>query len=233
MTAGAQTAIIGLAHGSRHPGVRGPIDALMTATSELVGLPARAAYLDLTEPDLQTVGVQLTQAGVHRAIVIPLLFTNAYHARIDAPSTIAAAADGSGIELVAGGILGTGDDVLAVVETAMADAGIADDLPVLLYAVGSSDPAANAAVRAFALRLAARRGTPALAAFGTTDPRPETMLADLTADGPVGIVPLFVAPGLLLDPLVHLARDRSYPITPPLGRRLAGVVAARAADALG
>ncbi|GAA3616704.1 sirohydrochlorin chelatase [Microlunatus ginsengisoli] len=232
-----RTAIVGLAHGSRHPGVRGPIDDLMAATAELAGAPARAAYLDLTEPGLDTVVGELVADGIERAAIVPLLFTNAFHARTDVPATVAAAGADRGCDLVTADILGTGDDVLSVVESIVDEAGIAADLPVLLYAVGSSDDSANAAVEAFAHRLGGRRGTAARAAFGTTDPRPQTVLPELVSDAPEGgvvaLVPLFVSPGLLLDPLACLARDRGYPLTPPLGHRLAPVVAARATAALG
>lgn len=220
-------AIIGLAHGSRHPGVRGPIDALMSATAELAGVPARAAYLDLTEPDLDSVAAELAAAGIERAVVVPLLFTSAFHATVDVPAAVERAADGSGLRLVSAGILGTGDDVAEVVLDALTDAEVPVDSPVLVYAVGSSDATANTAVEAFALRLAGTRGAPVRAAFGTTDPRPAAVFDDLAEDGPVAIAPLFVSPGLLLDPLVHLARDRGWTITAPLGRRLASVVAAR------
>jgi sirohydrochlorin ferrochelatase len=224
--------IIGLAHGSRHPGVRGPIDALMAAASELTGVPARAAYLDLTEPDLNTAVSALAAEGVQRAVIVPLLFTGAFHATIDVPANVARAAVDSRVDLVTAGILGTGDDVADVVASAAREAGVADGLPVLLYAVGSSDASANAAVEDLALRLGNSRRAPARAAFGTTEPRAESVLAELAGDGPAAIVPLFVSPGLLLDPMYRLARDRGWPISPPLGSRLAPIVAARYRDAL-
>jgi sirohydrochlorin ferrochelatase len=231
------TALIGLAHGSRHPGVRGPIEALMTAAGELLGVPARWAYLDLTDPDLDTVAGELGRQGSDRAAVVPLLFTNAFHARIDVPATVAEVAASAPLQLVTAGILGTGDDVADVVLTAAQDAGIDDDLPALLYAVGSSDPAANAAVHELAGRLAARRGAPVRAAFGTTEPRAQPVLDELAGAATgrtrrVGIIPLFVSPGLLLDPIAQLAGDRGWPMALPLGRRLAPIVAARYADAV-
>lgn len=229
---GPPTAVIGLAHGSRHPGVQGPIAELMAAASGLTGAPARTAFLDLTEPDLGTVCAQLAADGVRRAIVVPLLFTNAFHARVDVPTTVAGAASSSGLELRTAGILGTGDDVASVVRAAVDDAEIAADDSVLLYAVGSSDDAANDAVADLAARLAALRGAPVRVAFGTTDPRPEKVLAAFAADSAVAIVPLFVSPGLLLDPLARLARERGWPITAPLGARLAPVAAARYAEAI-
>jgi len=228
------TALIGLAHGSRHPGVRGPIEALMSAAGDLLEIPARSAYLDLTEPDLGTVIGELSRHGSARAVVVPLLFTNAFHARIDVPSTVEEAAGSAPLELVTAGILGTGDDVADVLLTAAAGAGIAGDLPAVLYAVGSSDPAANSAVQELADRLAARRGGPVRAAFGTTEPRAQAVLDELAGAGAgrVGVIPLFVSPGLLLDPVAHMARDRGWPMALPLGRRLAPIVAARYADAV-
>lgn len=256
------TALIGLAHGSRHPGVTGPIEELMSMASKLTGAPGCAAYLDLTEPDLTTVAAGLAADGIRRAVVVPLLFTNAYHARIDVPATIADAGAVAGLELRTAGILGTGDDVAAVVAATIDDAEIPAGLPVLLYAVGSSDASANSAVTELGRRLAVVRGAAVGVAFGTTDPRPEPVLAQLAANGlgavglpgsrpgavglPAGrpgaggpsvggrvaIVPLFVSPGLLLDPLADLARDRGLPMTGPLGRRLAPVVAARFAAAV-
>lgn len=233
MTA-SPTALIGLAHGSRHPGVRGPIEALMNAAGDLLGVPARSAYLDLTDPDLGTVAGDLSRHGNERAVVVPLLFTNAFHARIDVPATMAEVATTAGLELVSADILGTGDDVADVLLTAATDAGIDGDLPAVLYAVGSSDPAANTAVHELAERLAASCGRPVRAAFGTAEPRAPTVLEQLAGAGAggVGIIPLFVSPGLLLDPVAHLARDRGWPMALPLGRRLARIVAARYADAV-
>ena len=112
---------------------------------------------------------------------MPLLFTDAFHARIDVPEAVAQAADGSGIELVLAPILGTGDDVVAVVADRLSAAGTTAAEPILLYAVGSSRPDANAAVAGLADRLAVRRGTPVRAGFGTTEPRAADVLAELTA----------------------------------------------------
>jgi sirohydrochlorin ferrochelatase len=221
------TAIIGLAHGSRHPGVSGPIDELMERTSSLIGLPARAAYLDLTEPDLMTVAGDLTRDGFERGIVVPLLFTQAFHARTDVPAAVAEAASTTGLALVTTQILGTGDDIARALVAEIDSAQIPAGLPVLLYAVGSSDRTANDAVEELGKRLAERRRTPVAVAFGTAAPRAEQVSATFARDRRIAVVPLFVSPGLLLDPMARLARDRGWPMTSPLGRRLAPVVAAR------
>src|SRR5690242_5512311 len=108
------TAIIGLAHGSRHPGVTGPIEKLMARVSTLGRLPARAAYLDLTKPDLTSVATALATDGIERGIVVPLLFTEAFHARTDVPNAVAETAAATGLELRTAPILGTGDDIADV-----------------------------------------------------------------------------------------------------------------------
>ena len=92
--------LIGLAHGSRHPGVGPTIEALVAAAGTMVGVPARAAYLDLIDPDLEAVATGLATEGFGRAIVVPLLFTSAFHATVDVPATVDAAARASGLHLL-------------------------------------------------------------------------------------------------------------------------------------
>ncbi len=85
--------LIGLAHGSRHARVASGVESVLAATSLLVGVETRAAYLDLTDPDLGAVAADLAATGVRRAVVVPLLFTDAFHARIDVPEAVGQAAD--------------------------------------------------------------------------------------------------------------------------------------------
>lgn len=227
--------LIGLAHGSRHARVAEGVEEVLEATTVLAGVETRAAYLDLTDPDLEAVAVALAAADVRRAVVVPLLFTDAFHARIDVPDAVARAAASSGVELVLAPILGTGDDVVAVVAERLSAAGTAADEPILLYAVGSSRPEANAAVADLGDRLAVRRGTPVRAGFGTTEPRAADVLVELRAtDGRPGtVVPLFVAPGLLLDGIAPAVAEAGWRLVDPLGTLLAPVVSERYHAALG
>lgn len=217
--------LIGLAHGSRHPGVVAAIDAVLQVVSDRYGIATRTAFLDLTAPDLDAVAADLAAAGHRSAVVVPLLFTEAFHATVDVPEALEAATSSTGLRLRLAPILGTGDDVAAVVAASAAEAGIGPERTTLVYAVGSSRPDANAAVADLAVRVGERRGGPSVVGFGTTEPRAEGVLTGLV--GPVGIVPLFLAPGLLLDPLVAWAGERGVPIAPPLGTRMADVVWAR------
>ncbi len=223
--------VIGLAHGSRHPAGRDAIEDLMAAVGDRRSVPASAAYLDLAEPDLTTVAADLGAAGHARAVVVPLLFTAAFHATVDVPETLAAAAAETGLELGLADIVGTGDDVLdLLVAHAAGTPGFDAALSVLLFAVGSSRPEANEAVAGLAGRLGRRLGRPAAAAFGTCTPRLEAVVPALPE--PVALLPLFLADGLLLGPLRTLAADRGWPLAEPLGARAADLVVQRYETAL-
>ena len=144
--------VVLLAHGSRHPQGVTSIDRLAVAVTEESGLDSRTAYLDLNQPDLKAAAAGLREDGHRRAIVVPLLFTPAFHARTDAPAAIAAADAETGVELVVADIIGTPDELLPLLQAAAAAAGIADDAPVLLTSVGSSRSEANQAVADLAER---------------------------------------------------------------------------------
>jgi hypothetical protein len=96
--------------------------------------------------------------------------------------------------------------------------------------VGSSREAANAAVHDLAARLESARSAPVLAAFGTSEPRPEAVIDQLPE--PRAILPLFLSPGLLLDPLIDLAAERGWSMADPIGVGAAAVVADRYARAV-
>ncbi|HEX8487514.1 MAG TPA: sirohydrochlorin chelatase [Propionibacteriaceae bacterium] len=222
--------LIGLAHGSRHPGVAASIDDLMLATATAGGMPAVGAFLDLAEPDLATVAQRLADQGHRAAVVAPLLFTEAFHAKVDVPEAVREAGEASGLELVTAAVLGTGDDMLEVVVQSMAAAGVGPAHAVVLLAVGSSRVEANDAVLDLAARLANRRTGQVVAAFGTRSPRVADVLDDLTA--PAAIVPLFLSPGLLLDPLEQLAASRGMVMAAPLGDLVAPLLVQRYQRAL-
>jgi sirohydrochlorin cobaltochelatase len=110
------------------------------------------------------------------------------------------------------------------------NARIPDEASLLLYAVGSSREAANAAVHDLAARLQSVRSSPVLAAFGTSEPRVEAVLDQLPE--PRAILPLFLSPGLLLDPLIDMAARHGWPIADPIGVGAAAVIADRYLRAL-
>ena len=217
--------MIGLAHGSRHPEGGVAIEQLLAAVAEQGGVLARAAYLDLAQPDLESVTRELAAAGHAEAVVVPLLFTAAFHATVDAPDAVRRAAVASGLKLSIADILGTGDDIADLLTDRLMEATVPVDRSVLLFAVGSSNPAANQSVVDLAVRLSAGRLGEVRVAFGTTDPRPATALDGLPE--PIAVLPLFLADGLLLDPLRALSVERGWTMIEPLGDRAAAIVLRR------
>ena len=197
----------------------------MAAVAEQAQILALPAYLELAQPDLATAARQLADLGHATAIVVPLLFTEAYHATIDVPETVRDVAESLPLQLVVADILGTGDDVARLLAQAMDEAGIDDHTSVLLFAVGSSKPEANQAGFDLATRLGRSRREPVRACFGTCAPGVTDVLDGL--DGPVAILPLFLAEGLLLSPVRALAAQRGWRIVPPLGERAAELVRQR------
>lgn len=223
-------ALIGLAHGSRHPDTPASLARLVRSVTRLAAdqrtpLDGRAAFLDLTEPDLVAVAAQLRELGHDEAVAVPLLFTSAFHATVDVPQAAREAIEGSGLGLRIAPIIGTGEDVLDVLDAIADEFAIDPGTELILYAVGSSDEPANEAVRDLAARLGARRSIRVRATFGTRPPRGMEVLDSIT--GPVAVLPLFTAPGLLLDPMLAAAARRGVTITPPLETRLAPLVLAR------
>jgi sirohydrochlorin cobaltochelatase len=197
----------------------------MAAVAEQAKITAVPAYLDLAEPDLKAAVEELAEAGQTAAVVVPLLFTEAYHATIDVPETVRDVATSLDFQLIIADILGTGDDVADLLRQNMVAAGISDQSSVLLFAVGSSNPMANEAVRDLATRLAAGRRGLVRACFGTCRPGVGDVLDGLPE--PVAVLPLFLAEGLLLKPLRTLSSERGWQMAEPLGERAAGLVQQR------
>lgn len=199
------------------------------------GLVAAPAFLDLSEPDLTTAVATLqAQHRADEAIVLPLLFTEAFHARVDAPTAVREAQHATGVRLTLGGILGMGEDVLQALDDSACRAHIAAHEAILLLAVGSSREEANLAVHDLADRWSQRRVGPVWAGFATTgEPQASDVLNRATAQRRrIGVVPLFLAPGLLLDGIGRQALAMDAEVALPLGTALAGLVLQRYDEAL-
>ncbi|SCX02833.1 sirohydrochlorin chelatase [Corynebacterium jeikeium] len=252
--------IICLAHGSRHPQADQAVFEIAERISESTGLPAFAAFLDFHPATLTTVAHRVVAAGYTEAVVVPLLFTQAFHARFDVPAAIAEAVDSIDatssarltLHLTDG--LGTGADmeelvadftaqylaeVPAIAGTASAENADAADAvdssidKLALYSVGSSQPGANEAVAEFAGRVGARlnmRSTRAFVATGNNPGRDTEALLEF-ADERTVTVPLFVSPGLLWDK-AKTRMPNGRKCTRHLGDAIAPVVINRACRAL-
>ena len=216
-------ALITLGHGSRHGDAPRGVDTLAAAAGDLLRVPAHAAYLDLNEPLLIDAARALA-ATHHHAVVVPLLFTRAYHSRVDVPSAVAEAHAASGLNLTLAHGLGVGQDMAQLLAWRVRrDA--PTDADIALYSVGTSCDDANRSVANLAddvAELTGRRVWAVAATRGTT-------IGDVAAQSnKLHILPLFVTSGLLLDKVD--IRAPHVTVSPPLGSDLAGIVAARYRD---
>ncbi len=83
-------AIIVLAHGSRDPLWRAPIEAVAAQIrASAPGTPVRCAYLELCTPTLPEAAAELISAGALAIRVFPLFFGVGKHAREDLPLLVA------------------------------------------------------------------------------------------------------------------------------------------------
>ena len=78
--------LILLAHGSRDPLWRQPIESVRMAVQAMQpDLPCVCAYLDACEPDLPTAVQSLTAQGAGHITILPLFLGTGKHAREDIP----------------------------------------------------------------------------------------------------------------------------------------------------
>jgi len=88
-TASQPRGIILLAHGSRDPLWRAPIEAVAAQVrADAPGTPVLCAYLELCAPTLPEAAAQLAAAGVCAIRVFPLFFGVGKHAREDLPKLV-------------------------------------------------------------------------------------------------------------------------------------------------
>jgi sirohydrochlorin ferrochelatase len=192
----------------------------------------RVAFCEQNFPNLRDVLV----ATGHGAVVVPLLLADAYHARVDIPALIAE----SGAEARQAGVLGEDDRLIAVLRQRLTHAGVSpldQGVGVLVTAVGSSRPQANARTAMVAEQLAQHTGWMATTAFATG---PQPTLAEaadsLRERGATRLViaPWFLAHGRITDRIAEFARAQEIPMAAPLGphRLVADTVLDRFDEAL-
>lgn len=83
-------ALILLAHGSSDARWRAPFERFHAALAERLSTPLRLAYMELSEPSLETTVAELAAAGIERAEILPLFFAAGRHLRHDVPAQVAA-----------------------------------------------------------------------------------------------------------------------------------------------
>ncbi|MDT9592570.1 sirohydrochlorin chelatase [Nocardioides zeae] len=235
----AAPALIALAHGSRDPRSAATIKALVgEVRAQRPDLRVEAAFLELSKPTFQTVVDKLVRAGHDEIVVVPLLLSDAYHAKVDVPAAIAeATARHEGLQIRASHILGLEQVFLQVLDerlrSALRAARVRELDALVLAAAGSSDALANQAVARLARVWGARHKLPVTAAFAASAP-PATgeAVRAFRAEGRrhVAVASLFLAPGKLPDRAAELALEAgAVAVSAPLGAHpeVARVVLAR------
>lgn len=204
------------AHGSADPRSAAVTHAVAGRIRRLrPWLDVRAAFLEKTSPSL---GEVLTETD--DAVVTPFLLASAYHARIDIPAIVTES--GAGVQQAS--TLGEDPALLAVLRHRLAEAGVsADDegLGVVVVAVGSSDPAANARTATVATTLMAGTRWAGTQTAYATGPyanlaEVESTLRDQGARRLV-IAPWFLAPGRITDRVAGFAAQHDITMSEPLG----------------
>ena len=137
--------IVLLAHGSPDPRHARGVETLADHVRTLVpDRPVHTAYLDHHAPSPSE-----TAAGIgSRAVVVPVLLTPAYHAKVDVPAAVNQMIADSGSDVGVAAALGPHRLLLDAAEELLALEGIEPDpsTAVVLYAAGSSDSEAVATV---------------------------------------------------------------------------------------
>jgi sirohydrochlorin ferrochelatase len=178
-------------------------------------IDVRVAFCEQNIPSLRDV---LASTG-RGAVVVPLLLADAYHARVDIPALIAE----SGADAVQADVLGEDDRLVAVLRQRLTHAGVSQldsSVGVLVTAVGSSRPQANARTALVADYLTQHTRWSATTAFAT-GPQPTLAHAAevLRARGATRLViaPWFLAPGRITDRVADFARIQGISMAAPLG----------------
>lgn len=220
-------ALVALAHGSRDPRSAATVQALCTEVRTMrPDLRIEAAFLDLSKPSFTTVVDKLVRAGYEEIVVVPLLLTEAFHAKVDVPAAVEAAeARHPGLKIRASGILGPETVFLEVLDrrlrTALKEARVRELDALVLAAAGSSDALANQAVARLARLWGSKHKLPTVAAFASAAP-PATgeAVRQFRAEGRrhIAVGSMFLAPGTLPDRAAELALEAgAVAVSAPLG----------------
>ena len=220
-------ALVALAHGSRDPRSAATIKALVAEVRAMrPDLRIEPAFLELSKPSFDTTVDKLVRAGYDEIVVVPLLLTEAYHAKVDVPEAIAAAtARHEGLRVRATKVLGLETAFLEVLDrrlrTALKAARVRELDALVLAAAGSSDALANQAVARLARLWGSRHKLPVVAAYASAAP-PATgeAVRQFRAEGRrhIAVGSLFLAPGTLPDRAAELALEAgAVAVSEPLG----------------
>jgi sirohydrochlorin ferrochelatase len=228
-------ALVALAHGSRDPRSAATVREMRAQVRALrPDLRVEVAFLDHCAPSPARVFDKLVQAGFDEAVVVPLLLTEAFHARVDVPTAVAAA---TRLHVCATPVLGFDRVMLDLLDlrlrTALRAARVRELDALVLAAAGSSDSLANRAVARVARQWGQRHRLKTLVAFASAaPPAAGEAVRALRADGRrhIAVGSYFLAPGRLPDRATELALEAgAVAVAQPLGAdpRIARLIVSR------
>jgi sirohydrochlorin ferrochelatase len=220
-------ALVALAHGSRDPRSAATVRALVDEVRRMrPDLRIEPAFLDLAEPSFGTVVDRLVRAGYDEIVVVPLLLTEAYHAKVDVPAAVAeATARHEGLRIRATTVLGLETAFLDVLDRrlreSLSDARVRELDALVLAAAGTTDALACQSINRLARLWGARHRLPTVAAFASASP-PATgeAVRAFRAQGRrhIAVGSLFLAPGFLHDRAAELALEAgAVAVSQPFG----------------
>jgi len=220
-------ALVALAHGSRDPRSARTIRALVEQARLMrPDLRMHVAFLGHSEPAFGTVVDRLARAGHEEIVVVPLLLTEAFHAKVDVPRAVEdASARHRDLRIRASRILGLEAAFLGVLDrrlrAVLRQARVRELDALVLAGAGSSDSLANHSVARLARLWGSRHRLPTVAAYASASP-PTTgeAVRAFRADGRrhVAVGSLFLAPGTLPDRAAELALEAgAVAVSDPLG----------------
>lgn len=227
MSAGPPPALVLCAHGTRDPLGQATVRGIIAAVAGLLPeVPVLEAYVDVQGPEVDevVVGIPRRKDAV-AGVVVPLLLAAGYHVHVDIAAAVADRRD-----VLTTPALGPDDRLVGLVADRLLEAGVPDDVSVVLAAAGSSDPRAQQDSAEVARRLQLGRGGAVTVAYAA-GPSPTVAdavrsLRERQGGSAVAVASYLLAPGFFQSRLEESGADV---VTGPLAPdpRLADIVVDR------
>jgi sirohydrochlorin ferrochelatase len=180
--------LVACSHGTADAEGTAAVTRLVDAVRRAADVPVVEAYVDVHGPYVRDV---VAEHGGD-VVVVPLLLAAGFHVRVDIAEAVA-----PWPAALTSPALGPDDRLTELLDERLRGAGVRPDDAVVLAAAGSSDDAADAAVRAQADLLSVVRGRPVTVAYGAArGPRIGEEVARLRDLGPrVAVASYLLATG--------------------------------------
>jgi sirohydrochlorin ferrochelatase len=189
-------------------------------------LDIHVAFIDHCPPSGQQVINKLVKHGVTEVVFVPLLLSDAFHARVEVPALVAQVqAAHPDLQVIASRPIGPEAQLLGVIDRRLREelrARRVTELDGLVFAAaGSSDLRSNAIVARRARQWASHHRLPSVTAFATASgPTTGEAIRTLRAQGRrhIAVGSWFLAPGTLYTRQADLALEAgAVAVSAPLG----------------